>query len=119
MSEHHQSKEWAAVRRVMRPIIAASLPARCIDCGRPVYPDQKWQVGHIVSAARGKAMGWSVQQINARTNLGPSHTKSRGQRACNQIAGGREGAKISNAKRRGVEVRTPDEQRHAATPGSW
>lgn len=103
----------------MRPRIAAQLPMSCIDCGRPVYPDQAWQVGHILSASRAKAMGWTRQQIDSPSNLGPSHTKSRGQRACNQIAGGREGAKLTNAKRSEAAPRTIEQRRLDASPGSW
>jgi hypothetical protein len=62
-------------------------------------PGQAWQVGHIISVAHATAQGWTVQQMNAASNLGPSHTKSRGQKACNQIAGGKIGAAISNQKR--------------------
>jgi len=76
------------------------LPQPCIDCGRPIHPTDKWQVGHIVSAAQGKAQGWSTTQINAASNLGPSHAKAPGQPACNQIAGGKLGAAISNDKAR-------------------
>lgn len=99
MSAHHRTSEWSRTVRVMRPIITASLPAPCIDCGRPVTRDQRWQVGHIVSAAQGKARGWSTQQINNPANLGPSHAKGPGQRACNQIAGGKLGAASSKAQR--------------------
>jgi hypothetical protein len=100
MTEHHRTSEWAKTVRTNRPRIAATLPAPCIDCGRPVQPGQKWQVGHIVSAMEGKRMGWTTAQINAPTNLGPSHTKAPGQKACNQIAGGRLGAKASNQTKR-------------------
>lgn len=83
----------------MRPIIKANLPARCIDCGRLIYPDMRWQVGHIVSVAAATRAGWTVAQMNDPSNLGPTHAKAPGQRACNQIAGGKLGAAISNAKR--------------------
>jgi hypothetical protein len=63
-------------------------------------PDQRWQVGHIVSVAQAKSNGWTIAQMNDSSNLGPSHTKSPGQKACNQIAGGRIGAAKTNAKRR-------------------
>jgi hypothetical protein len=91
MSEHHRTAEWAATVRVMRPRIQASLPQACIDCGRPITRDMKWQVGHRVSVAEAKRQGWSVQQINAPSNLGPSHAKAPGQKACNQIAGAKLG----------------------------
>lgn len=99
MTAHHRTPEWGATTRRMRPIIKAALPARCVDCGRLIYPEQKWQVGHIVSAAHGIRAGWTTAQINDPSNLGPTHAKGPGQKACNQIAGGKLGAQISNAKR--------------------
>lgn len=99
MTAHHRTPEWAATTRRMRPIIKANLPARCVDCGRLVYEEQRWQVGHIVSAAHALRMGWTTAQINDPSNLGPTHTKGPGQRACNQIAGGKLGAAIAIAKR--------------------
>lgn len=98
MSEHHRTASWQTTVRVNRPRIAKTLPAPCIDCGRAITAESKWQVGHIVPVAIAKAQGWSVQQINHPTNLGPTHAKAKGQRACNQIAGGKLGGKISSAK---------------------
>jgi len=100
MSQHHQTPEWSKAVRVNRPRIEATLPAPCVDCGRPIQRGDRWQVGHIVSAAEAKAQGWTMAQINAPSNLGPTHTKAPGQRACNQIAGGKIGAAISNEKAR-------------------
>jgi hypothetical protein len=102
MTAHHRTPEWSRTTRAVRPRMQAAIDAgsaACIDCGRPIFPGQRWQVGHIVSVAQAKAQGWTVQQMNAPTNLGPSHAKSRGQKACNQIAGGKIGAAISNQKR--------------------
>jgi hypothetical protein len=102
MTAHHRTPEWSKTTRTMRPRLQAAIDAggaRCIDCGRPIVPGQRWQVGHIVSVAQAKAQGWTTQQINAPSNLGPSHAKSPGQRACNQIAGGKLGAAASNKKR--------------------
>ena len=100
MSAEHRTAEWAAVRRRARPIIEASLPAPCVDCGGPVLRSQRWQVGHRVSVAVAKQQGWPLSRIHALTNLGPSHAKARGQRACNQIEGGKLGAQIRNDRRR-------------------
>lgn len=100
MSAHHRTKAWARVVRIVRPAIKARLPQPCVDCGKPVYPDQRWQVGHIVSAMTGKSMGWTPDQINDPTNLGPTHAKGPGQRACNQIEGGKLGAAKTHAKRK-------------------
>jgi hypothetical protein len=103
VSAHHRTAEWARTTRANRPRIAATLPARCIDCGRMITADQKWQVGHRVPAAVGKAMGWSSAEINAPENLGPSHTKGPGQKACNQIAGGRLGSRVATTHRRAAQ----------------
>jgi hypothetical protein len=53
-------------------------------------PEQTWQVGHIVPAAFGGT--------NTMDNVGPSHG---GKGGCNQRAGGRLGARLSNTGRRG------------------
>lgn len=100
MSAHHRTAEWQAARRVARPIIEASLPQPCIDCGRPIERGDRWQVGHRVAAAVARRLGWTVQQINALANLGPTHAKARGQRACNQIAGGLLGAAMQRTRAR-------------------
>jgi hypothetical protein len=95
MSEHHRTSEWQRTVRMQRPRLAATLPAPCIDCGRPINRGDRWQVGHRVPVAVAKAQGWTVAQINHPTNLGPTHAKAPGQKACNQIAGGKLGAKAS------------------------
>jgi len=98
VSEHHRTPEWQRTVRVVRPRIAKTLPAQCIDCGRVIMPGDRWQVGHRVPVAVAKAQGWTTAQINDPSNLGPSHAKAPGQRACNQIAGGKLGAKVTQAK---------------------
>lgn len=92
MSAHHRTPQWQTIVRVHRPRIKATLPAQCIDCPGVVMPTDRWQVGHRVSVAEAKAMGWSRQQIDHPSNLGPTHSK------CNQSAGGKLGAKVSSAK---------------------
>lgn len=104
MTGHHRTPEWARLRRRVRPIIAASLPRPCIDCGHPVHPEDRWQVGHVVAVSQGGSDDLS--------NLGPSHAKGSGPRgrACNQIAGGRMGAAIQGKARavtRETERRLP------------
>lgn len=98
MSAHHRSKAWAAVVRRVRPLIQARLPQPCVDCGRPVLPDQRWQVGHIVSTVAARAMGWTREQMDDSTNLGPSHGPGSG--SCNQREGGKLGAAKTHAKKR-------------------
>ena len=86
MTRHHQTPEWYRFTRRARPMIQAMLPLPCVDCGRPVHPEQAWHVGHIVAAAHGGTM--------TLDNVGPSHGR------CNTTAGGRLGAQLSNAGRR-------------------
>jgi len=106
MSAHHRTPEWQRTTRANRPRIAKTLPAQCIDCGRVIHPTDRWQVGHIVPVAIAKAQGWTVEQINHPSNLGPTHAKAPGQRACNQIAGGKLGAKASAASNAGKREQT-------------
>lgn len=104
MSEHHRTAEWVRVRSVAKPRIAAQISAGlgvCIDCGRHIEagtPLTHWQVGHRVSVSAAKAAGWTDAQVNAMSNLGPSHSKASGY-SCNQRAGGRMGARAVNNKR--------------------
>jgi hypothetical protein len=91
VSEHHLDASRRRVTYVQRPRIAASLPAPCVECRRPVLDSQRWHVGHIVSVAIATRMGWSREQINDPANLGPAHSQ------CKLKAGGRLGASISNA----------------------
>lgn len=100
VTEHHRTSEWQRARAQARPRIAAALPLPCIDCHQPVRTDQKWQVGHRTPVSVAKRMGWTPAQINAPENLGPTHAKAPGQKACNQIAGGKLGASRTNQKRR-------------------
>ena len=70
------------------------LPLPCVDCGHLVTHDHQWQVGH--------KPGHEQMHGAAPTlaNVGPSHRKSQAwPRNCNQIAGGRMGATVRNAKR--------------------
>jgi hypothetical protein len=97
----------------MKPRIASEIAAgrgQCLDCGGyipPGTPLTHWQVGHRVGVAQAKAQGWSDQEIDALSNLGPSHSKASG-RACNQIDGGRAGAAATNRTRlaKSVEVQS-------------
>lgn len=107
MSKHHAGGGWTTEdRKKARPIIERTLPRPCVDCGHPVYPGSKWQVGHIVSKAIAVRLGWSNAQSNHLSNLGPSHTKARGQKACNQIAGG----KLGRAIQLGTVAKPKDER---------
>lgn len=90
MSAFHQTKEWQRLRKVMRPRLQAQVDAgmgRCPDCGRAVLPGQVWQVGHIYPASQ------YPQLALEPSNLAPSH------KACNNRAGAKLGAQVTNAKR--------------------
>ena len=62
--------------------------------------------GHIVSVMELRLMG-QLHRANERSNLRPEH------RYCNSSAGGRDGARITNARRQGKPdptVRTPSQE---------
>jgi len=95
MSSHHQSKEWFKVARVVRPILKALIiagEASCTKCGWPVYPDQTWEIDHIVAVSQGGSDDFS--------NLGPAH------KGCNRKDGGRLGAAKTNARRSAAKPKT-------------
>ena len=82
MSQHHKRAKWDSRAAKARARIAASLPAPCVECGRPVIADMKWDVGHRVPLS----LGGNV------LDYGPSH------RGCNRKAGGRLGAAKTNKR---------------------
>ena len=82
MSAHHEQAKWPNHARKARARLAQLLPAPCIECGRPVYPETPWDVGHRVPLS----MGGSV------LDYGPSH------RQCNRRNGGRLGASKTNKR---------------------
>jgi hypothetical protein len=104
MTAHHQSPSWRKAARLARPRIAEEIrrgDATCVDCGRWLPPDTPrthWEVGHRVSVLRATAAGWTEAEINAYSNLGPSHGPRSG-RACNQRAGATERQQRDRARR--------------------
>lgn len=90
MSHHHRTPEWHKARRIVRGVINARLErgehVPCVNCGRPVYLGQRFDVGHIVDADKGGTVELS--------NLGAAH------RGCNRSDGGRAGAIKTNAASR-------------------
>ena len=80
MSEHHKQKQWANHSKKARAIIKTQLPLPCVDCGSPVFPDQAWDVGHIVPLSQG----------GTAKDYGASH------RSCNRSAGGKLAARNTN-----------------------
>jgi hypothetical protein len=94
MSQHHRNAKWSTDSPKHRARIEKQLPQPCVDCGSPVYPEHKWQVGHR------DAIGNNGPSTVA--NIGPSHT------ACNLRSGGRMGARKTNARRTQTQAREQD-----------
>lgn len=93
MSQHHRAQKWSTHSPKLRKLITPQLPLPCVNCGRAVMPEHKWQVGHRLDAAKGGRPTLS--------NVGPSHVKSElWPRSCNQIDGGKAGAAVTNRKRK-------------------
>lgn len=65
------------------PLVASGVA--CFRCRKPILPGQDWDPDHILDRAHGGT--------DDPSNLWPSH------RRCNQSAGGKAGAAITNAKR--------------------
>ena len=90
MSEHHRTPGWQKFTGRVRPIIAATLPAPCVQprCRYDgiVHEGQSFDVAHIISPDLGGE--------DTVDNVGPAHPK------CNRSDGGRVGAAITNAKRK-------------------
>lgn len=89
-------KRWggwtaAKARRALEPIVRSGC-AICARCGRPVRPDEAWDVGHVVDQALGGT--------HHPSNLQVEHAR------CNRRAGqqlGQEARRI--AKRNGMRLR--------------
>lgn len=101
MSEFHRTPAWREAAAKMRPRIARSLPLPCLDCGKPVFADQTWQLGHRTPVMVCLAQGWTTDEINSPSNIGPSH------RRCNAQAGGRLG-QAAQAKSKRETDRMPE-----------
>ncbi|GAA2841757.1 hypothetical protein [Leucobacter komagatae] len=93
MSRHHRAQKWSTYSPKLRKLIEPQLPLRCVNCPHAVMPGDKFQVGHITDAMDGGTPTLS--------NVGPSHDYcERCARRCNQSAGGKRGARVTNAQRR-------------------
>ena len=89
MTEFHRTAAWSRLVRKVKPVIQKSIDAGeaiCIDCGRPVLPGEKWQVGHRLAHKTHPHLALE------EWNVGPSHGTRPGAKACNQ----REGARLGN-----------------------
>lgn len=92
MSQHHRRAKASTHHPKLRAQIKPRLPLPCVDCPHPVMPDDAWQVGHRIPLSRGGK--------TTPANTGPSHTFCRAcRKACNQVAGGRLGATVTNSRR--------------------
>lgn len=94
MTAFHRSAEWARLVRQVKPTITASINAGtavCVDCGRPVLPGDRWQVGHRLAHATHPQFSLEAW------NVGPSHAGK-----CNQSKGATLGNNLraKRAKRR-------------------
>lgn len=91
MSRHHAAVGHTSIARVARPVIQASLPQPCIQprCRRGgwVHPEDRWDVAHYTDLG----LGGDPNQV------GPAHL------VCNRSDGGKQGARITNARKRGSE----------------
>lgn len=83
---------WGGRRAVAaRAALAATLPAPCSKCGRLVYPEQRWDLDHLIPRSVRPDLAWDP------ANHAPSHAR------CNRRAGQR----ITTAKRRANTPRPP------------
>lgn len=73
------------------------LPLPCFRCGRPVLATQRWTVEHVVE----RALGGDVTDPG---NQWVSHAR------CNYQAGGRLGARRTNARRAPVKTKRIEER---------
>jgi 5-methylcytosine-specific restriction endonuclease McrA len=85
MSQHHEAWRNGGSRRA-RVRLAATLPAPCCRCGRPVLPTDQWEADHSVPLVR-----WPEGKPYPDRLIMPAH------KSCNRRAGGKDGARITNA----------------------
>ena len=81
MSQHHDAAKWTSENKKIRARLAATLPAPCSICGFEVHEDQLWDADHL-------------DGIQNTDEVGVAH------RFCNRSHGGRQGAAVTNAKRK-------------------
>ncbi|GLK17734.1 hypothetical protein BJ984_003461 [Herbiconiux flava] len=93
MSQHHRKQKWSTHSPKLRKLHKATLPQTCTNCPHPVTADMEWQVGHRQDAAMGGQPTYE--------NTGPAHSMCPWcKRRCNQVAGGRLGAAMTNRAKR-------------------
>jgi hypothetical protein len=96
VSRHHRAQKWTTHSPKLRKLITPLLPLKCVNCPHPVNPDHEWQVGHRQDAARGGEP--------TAANTGAVHSFCPWcRKKCNQSAGGKLGATITNSKRQAAK----------------
>lgn len=109
MTAFHRSAAWAAFSKRARPILAASLPAPCVNAGRwagcrgVVHPGEAFDVAHIVSHNVDPTQPLDLSRV------GPAH------RLCNRKAGAAEGGRKRARTREGG----PDAKRLPPAGSGW
>lgn len=82
MTAAHKDPTYVRNARIIRAAttqrLSNGIAVQCIGCGRPITPDQRFDVGHRIDSARG-----GTHDLD---NLGPQHRRE------NRSAGGRIGA---------------------------
>ena len=92
MSRHHIAQKWTTHAPKLRKKLEPRLPLPCLNCPHPVMKTDKWQVGHRRDAALGGKP--------TVANTGPTHAWCPAcRKRCNQVAGGKLGAAITNGRR--------------------
>lgn len=91
MTAKHQDPEFRANARIVRQQVAKArrigAEVVCWRCGRPIDPEQTYDVGHITADGG-----------HARSNLAPEHRYKSGGCQGNRAAGGRLGQQIQSAR---------------------
>jgi hypothetical protein len=88
MSEHH--RQWAnGGSRKHRARLARTLPQPCCRCGRTVTKDTPWEADHLVPLAQ-----WPKGKPYPDNLIRPAC------KSCNRRAGGKDGARITNERRK-------------------
>ena len=88
MSRHHDAWRNGEGKR-QRARIAALLPQPCCRCGGVITREMDWEADHLIPLARIPA-GSTVPPGTIR----PAH------KACNRSAGGKQGAAITNSRKK-------------------
>jgi hypothetical protein len=94
MSNAHRSTEYLRWSAKMRTRLASQVEAGtavCVDCGRPVLPGERWELGHKIAVAL------QPTALLEPGLVGITH------RTCNRSAGAKLGNKLRAKRRRANE----------------